>query len=164
MTAIIEERKQLTVAAIENGTVIDHIPPGNAIRIARLLKLAGHQQRMSIGINFPSKKQGYKDLLKIEGREISQDEADKIVVLAPHTTISIIKNYKVINKLIVKFPETISHLFICPNKKCISNFEKTDHVFHVLNRRNTLHLRCKYCEKTFTQDEVRDLHDNLQAR
>jgi aspartate carbamoyltransferase regulatory subunit len=162
MTTTLEEKK-LSVSAIENGTVIDHIPPGKAIRIARLLKLAHHQQRMSIGMNFPSKKLGHKDLLKIEGRQITQEEADKIIVLAPHVTISIIKNFQVEKKLLIKLPEVISNLFGCPNKNCITNFEKTEHTFHFFKHKNHVHLRCHYCEKVFTYDEVKDLHDNVHS-
>ena len=63
--------KSLSVAAIRNGTVFDHIKAGNALRIIRLLDLAKEGHQVTVGLNLPSKELGVKDLIKVEGREIS---------------------------------------------------------------------------------------------
>ena len=90
--------KELSVSAIENGTVIDHIPAGQGMRIVRLLKLADHKKKVTLGLNLPSKSLGYKDLIKVEGREISVEEANQIALFAPKASINIIRNFQIQKK------------------------------------------------------------------
>lgn len=47
-------KNQMLVAAIENGTVIDHIPSEKTYQVAQLLKLADLGTPVTIGYNFPS--------------------------------------------------------------------------------------------------------------
>ena len=65
------------VSAICNGTVIDHIPSGRAVQVMRMLHIDGSQSNpISLVMNVPSGKVGRKDVLKIEDRELSQEELD----------------------------------------------------------------------------------------
>ena len=58
------------VTAIRNGTVVDHIPSGNALRVIRMLRIAVTRSTpVSMVMNVPSDKLGKKDVLKIEDRE-----------------------------------------------------------------------------------------------
>ena len=145
--------KQMKVDAIKNGTVIDHIPEGKALAVADILNLSGSNEVM-IGINLNSKKVGKKDIIKIENRELSQEEVNSIALIAPSATLTIIKDFEVIRKVKAEIPESIEGLISCPNPKCITNSEKIKTKFKVTDK-NPLKVRCCYCEKKYLVDEVK---------
>lgn len=148
------KQKQLLVSAIKNGTVIDHITAGHALKIIRLLNLADHNKVVTVGLNLPSRAMRIKDLIKVECRELTPDEISRVAILAPRASINIIKNYKVTKKFHVNIPETIEYVIICPNPKCITNNESMSSKFNVLHENNKIKLKCNYCEKIFKQDEI----------
>lgn len=137
---------------IENGTVIDHIPANSAIKALKLLSLK-EDNRVIVGINLQSTKFGKKDLIKITDKELTQDEFNTIVLIAPDVTVSIIKNGLVSNKLKANIPDNIESFIICPNPKCITNTEHIRSRFFIPDK-NPIKLRCAYCEKKYTIDEV----------
>lgn len=142
--------KTLLVAAIKNGTVIDHIPAGQALKIIRVLNLAAHQKLVTVGLNLPSRFMGLKDLIKVAERELTPDEANQVAILAPLATINIIKNYQVAKKFRVKIPEKIERLLACPNPKCVTNHEPTGSSFLIsAPAKKDIKLQCRYCEKVF---------------
>ncbi len=146
----------MPVAAIRNGTVIDHIDAGHALKIVKILKLAGHQKQVTLGLNLPSNTLGLKDIIKVEDRELSPDEANQVAILAPNATINIIYGYEVQRKFKVTMPATIEKIFSCPNPACISNHESTKGSFKVLQRvKNKIGLECHYCRKVFNHEEIR---------
>lgn len=53
-----EKKKELQVAALENGTAIDHIPPSQLFKVASLLGLEKMNNTITIGNNFHSNKMG----------------------------------------------------------------------------------------------------------
>ena len=55
-----EKKKELQVAALENGTAIDHIPPSQLFKVAKLLGLENMDNTITIGNNFHSNKMGCK--------------------------------------------------------------------------------------------------------
>ena len=59
------EKKELQVAALENGTVIDHIPSDKLFTVVSLLDLQHLDSNITIGNNFVSKKLGKKGIIKI---------------------------------------------------------------------------------------------------
>jgi aspartate carbamoyltransferase regulatory subunit len=146
--------KTLPVAAIKNGTVIDHIAAGQAQNIIQILDLTSHKKIVTVGINLLSKAMGRKDLIKIEDKEISQAEADRFAFLAPLATINIIRNYKVIKKFKVTMPLVVDQIIICPNPMCISNREVMTSAFKIIAKGKTIKLQCKYCEKIFDRTEI----------
>lgn len=152
--------KKLLVAAIKDGTVIDHITAGAALKIIRLLNLASHKKLVTVGLNLPSHAMGLKDLIKVEEREIVPAEINKIAILAPHASINIIKNYEVVKKFVVELPEIVEYVVVCPNLKCITNNESMSTKFHVTKEKDSLKLKCHYCEKTFRQDEIKEYKNN----
>lgn len=148
--------KMQAVAAIANGTVLDHIEPGAGIKIVKLLRLPGHRQQVTLGLNLPSKRMSFKDIIKVEGRELSPAEANQVAILAPLTTINIIQNYEITQKFQVALPERIADVISCPNPCCISNHEPTTRTIYVLSRaKNPIFLECHYCRKLFTHEEIR---------
>jgi len=112
--------EMLSVSAIKNGTVIDHITSGQAFRILHLLSLNGSQHTITVGLNLPSQVIGTKDLIKIENRILTEDEANEIVVFSPLATINVIENFHVVNKILTRLPKTMKKVFICPNPHCIT--------------------------------------------
>ena len=60
-----EVRKELKVSAIENGTVIDHIPAENVFQVMKILKLDKINKPVLFGTNLESKKFGKKGIIKV---------------------------------------------------------------------------------------------------
>lgn len=146
--------KTLSVSAIKNGTVIDHIPAGQALKIIRLLKITDNNHKATLGLNLTSKSLGLKDLIKIEGRSLKDNEANEVTVFAPEATINIIENFEVIKKINTRLPETISEILLCPNANCITHTQPVVSCFFVEEYRKTVKLHCKYCEKQFDLDQI----------
>lgn len=150
-------QKLLSVAAIQNGTVIDHIEAGIALKIVKILDLAASTTQVTLGLNLPSAALGYKDIIKVENRELTVDEANQVAIFSPDATINIIKDFEVNHKFKVTLPEMIENIILCPNPFCISRHEKTVRLMKVLRRRskNNIGIECHYCKKIFTQEEIK---------
>lgn len=134
------------VYSIENGTVIDHIPTPMALKVIRILGLE-NEGIMTIGIGFTSEKQpGGKDIVKVENRELSHQETNKIALIAPDATINIIKDGKVFEKRHIKLPEEIMEIMSCPNPNCATNKLGARSNFRLENRKSVTY-RCSYCER-----------------
>ena len=133
----------MLVAAIQNGTVIDHIPSEKAYQVAQLLKLAELDTPVTIGYNFRSKKLGRKGIIKVEDKFFTDEEISRLSVVAPNIVLNIIKNFEVVEKKTVTTPEEIHGIVKCNNPVCITNNEPMKPYFHVLNGI----LPCHYCEK-----------------
>jgi len=143
------------VFAIENGTVIDHVTVGYAIRIIRLLNLPIDNRVVTTGLNFKSKTMGLKDIIKVENRELTPEEVSIIALFAPNASINIIRDFKVYKKFKVEVPKKIDKLVVCPNPKCITNHERMSTVFYATHN-GQLKLKCHYCEKTFKGEEIKN--------
>lgn len=144
----------LSVSAIKEGTVIDHIPANCASRIILLLNLTSQDKQVTVGFNLPSKSMKRKDLIKVEGREITEQEGQRIAVFAPNATVVIIKNYVIVKKFIVETPREIHNIFICPNPQCVTNYEQSETRFTVFRNGTFLSLRCVYCEHISTDTDI----------
>jgi len=139
-------KKTLRVSKIKDGTVIDHITSGHALDVVKILGITGRRAGVvSIGMNVPSKRLGVKDIVKVEGRELDASEVDKIALLAPHATINIIKDYKVVEKKRVKLPDTIKGIVKCDNPECISNSSEPVQSKFYVEKQEPLRLKCHYC-------------------
>ncbi|MEM2282029.1 MAG: aspartate carbamoyltransferase regulatory subunit [Candidatus Hadarchaeales archaeon] len=149
-------KEELIVKRIKDGTVIDHIPAGQALHVLRLLGLTGREGlTVAVVMHVPSKKLGKKDIVKVEGKELRAEEVNKIALLAPQATINTIKNYRVTSKLKVELPEKVRNLIRCTNPNCITNKprEPVLPLFTALSR-SPLLLCCEYCGAYITQEEV----------
>ncbi|EGR2797186.1 aspartate carbamoyltransferase regulatory subunit [Vibrio navarrensis] len=149
-----EKETKLQVEAIKNGTVIDHIPAQVGIKVLKLFDMHNSSQRVTIGLNLPSSALGSKDLLKIENVFISEEQARKLALYAPHATVNQIENYHVVKKLALELPEFVSDVFECPNSNCISHNEPVASSFRVFEKKGDVRLKCKYCEKVFSREIV----------
>lgn len=147
----------LLVPAIKNGTVIDHINAGRALKMIRFLNLADQSKLVTVGLNLPSRRMKVKDLIKVAGWEISSEQANQVALLAPDATVSIIRNYTVAKKFALELPTTVSHLLVCPNPNCITNHEPMDTRFSPIKLGSKeVEVTCQYCERTFALSEIKD--------
>lgn len=142
-----DKRKELTVSAIKNGTVIDHLPADKLFKVIFVLNIDTMDTTITIGNNLESGRLGKKGIIKIADKYPSIEDMNKIALIAPSARINIIKDYKVDNKQNVEIPEHIQGMFKCMNPKCITNFEKMTTKFDVVEKNGKLQLKCHYCEK-----------------
>jgi aspartate carbamoyltransferase regulatory subunit len=150
-----EQRKQLIVSAIENGTVIDHIPVDSLFTAVKILDIENLTEQVTIGFNFGSKKFGKKGIIKVANKFFEDKELDKIALVAPSATIITIKDFQIIEKRTVGVPKTIGNIAKCINPKCITNIQEVACKFTVIdNEDEPLKLKCHYCEKYTTLDHI----------
>lgn len=151
-----KEQKFLNVSAIQNGTVIDHIPAGRLFNVINLLKLdAIKENRMTFGTNFRSERYGRKGVIKIAGKFFEDIDIDKIALIAPEAKINIIKDYQVVEKRKVSVPDKIVAIAKCMNPKCITNHEEvTTHFDVISDGHKKVSLKCFYCEKITDQEHL----------
>ncbi len=143
---------EMKVDAIRNGSVIDHLPPGKAPEIIRLLRVSPGTPVL-MGTNLPSEKLDKKDVLKIENHELSPEEVDTIALLTPEATLTIIEEFKIKSKRKVELPEEVQEIFTCPNPHCITNIEEAVTRFRI-NPGTPVKLTCGYCEKRYPADKL----------
>ena len=126
--------KELLVAAIESGTVIDHIPTEKTFQVVNLLKLQNENHPVTIGFNLPSKKVGKKGIIKISNKFFTDEEINRLSVVAPKIVLNIIKDYEVVEKKTVETPDELKGIVKCNNPKCITNNEPMLTVFNVVDK------------------------------
>jgi aspartate carbamoyltransferase regulatory subunit len=145
----------LRVSKIKDGTVIDHITAGHALDVLKILGITDHVSGVvTVGMNVPSKTLGLKDMVKIEGRELKSKEVDKIALLAPHASINIIRNYKVVDKQRVRLPHIIREAIKCANPACISNSKEPVKSTFYVDSKEPLRLRCHYCGYIMEKQDI----------
>ena len=141
------------VAAIKNGTVIDHIPAEKTYQVANLLELKTLTNPVTIGYNYPSKKIGKKGIIKVSDKYFTNEEISRLSVVAPNVVLNIIKDYEVVEKRTVETPDELRGIVRCNNPKCITNNEPMQTVFNVVDK-NLGILKCHYCDKEQHIDKV----------
>ncbi len=134
------------VAAINNGTVIDHIPAQKTYAVANLLGLQHLATPVTIGYNYPSKKIGSKGIIKVSDKFFTDEEISRLSVVAPKVVLNIIRNYEVVEKKTVETPDELHGIVKCNNPKCITNNEPMQTIFHVVDKTHGI-LKCHYCDK-----------------
>ena len=148
-----KEPKQLSVSAIQNGTVIDHIPAKNLFKVIQILGLDKIENQITFGTNLESKKLGRKAIIKISEVFFEDKDINRIALVAPDAKLNIIKDYEVVEKRVVEVPESITGIARCMNPKCITNFEKVTTKFKVVSKK-TVSLKCHYYEKITNQQNL----------
>ena len=139
--------KELVVSALENGTVLDHIPAENVYKALDILNLKGVENQITIGINLASKLYGHKGIIKIADKFFEDEELNKLALLAPEATVNVIRDFKVVEKKKVELPKEISGIAKCMNPKCVTNHQPITTRFTVNVKGNETSLLCHYCEK-----------------
>ena len=152
--------EELKVAPIRNGTVIDHITAGQALNVLKILGVNENTigSTVVVAMHVFSKKDssGWKDVVKVEDRELSDEIVNKIALISPNATIVIIRDYYVAEKYTVNIGDHVKGLAKCSNPNCITNVgEPIEPEFDVISRDPPM-LRCMYCERCMT-----NISDNL---
>ena len=137
-------KKELAVAALRHGTVIDHIPADVLFKAVRILGIENMKTNVTIGNNLSSKRLGLKGIIKVADVEFSDDVLNRIALIAPHANINIIRDFEVVDKQKVTLPDEIVGIVRCGNPKCITNNEPMRTRFTVTDRDN-VEIRCCYC-------------------
>ena len=148
------EKKELQVAALENGTVIDHIPSDKVFTVVSLLDLQNTVGNITIGNNFESKKLGKKGIIKVADRFFTDEEVSRLSVVAPNIKLNIIRHYEVVEKKQIVMPDELKGIVKCNNPKCITNNEPMQTWFHVVDKEQGI-LKCHYCEKEQQKDNIK---------
>lgn len=143
--------KEMRVRRIRHGTVIDHITAGQALNVLRILGISGTTSAVvSVAMNVSSGVLGSKDIVKVEDRELEEEEVDRISLIAPNATINIIRDFKVVEKYMVDLPERLEGVVKCANPNCISNTsEPVISKFTV--HKKPVELRCIYCDHVISE-------------
>ncbi len=144
----------MRVQPIRNGTVIDHIKAGRGRKILDALELIDKGTTITLLMHVPSKKNTSKDVVKIEDRELSESEAQKLALLSPGAHVNIIRNFVVAEKNVAELPPSISDMARCSNDNCISNNERgAKTTFNIING-ESLNIQCIYCGRKIAEDNI----------
>lgn len=143
--------KEFKVTPIRNGTVIDHIQVGMALKVLRIVGVKEDvNSTVSVLMHVPSKRVGWKDIVKIEDRELDPKELDKIALISPNATINIIRDYNVADKFVVEVPNSVKGIMRCSNPGCITNKNEPVETEFVVESKKPASLRCIYCDRVTT--------------
>ncbi|MBF1506711.1 MAG: aspartate carbamoyltransferase regulatory subunit [Prevotella pallens] len=146
-------KKERLVAAIENGTVIDHIPAEKTFQVVNLLDLQKLSTPVTIGYNFTSSKVGCKGIIKVSDKFFTDNEISRLSVVAPNIILNIIRDYEVVEKKQVITPDELCGIVKCNNPKCVTNNEPMATIFNVVDKAAGI-LKCHYCDKEQQIDNV----------
>jgi len=145
--------KELKVSALENGTVIDHIPSENVFQVIKILNLEKFKTHLLIGTNLESKKYGTKGIIKLSNKFFEKEDVNKIALAAPNATLIVIKDFQIIEKNVVQIPDRIDAIVKCFNPNCITNVEQVTTRFEVISK-DEFKLQCQYCEKITNKNNI----------
>ena len=144
------DKTERQVAAIKNGTVIDHIPAEKTYQVVNLLELQNLDTPVTIGYNYPSSKIGRKGIIKVSDKFFTDEEISRLSVVAPNVVLNVIKDYEVVEKKPVVTPDELRGIVKCNNPKCITNNEPMQTVFNTIDKVHGI-LKCRYCD---TEQEI----------
>jgi aspartate carbamoyltransferase regulatory subunit len=150
------EELQLLIRRIKEGTVIDHIRAGEALRVLQILGITGKEgQIVSVAMNVPSTKIEKKDVVKVANRFLKSEETDKLALVAPQATVNLIRNYKVSEKRKVELPEVFRGLLKCPNPTCVSNMSREPIISTIdVIDKDAPFLKCRFCQRIITPGDA----------
>ena len=143
------------VYRLDNGTLIDHIHAGKGKDVLKVLALPEDTQ-LIYAHNLRSSRYGKKDVLGFTDCALTEQELNKVGLVAPEATINIINDQKVQKKGKVILPSIIENLVICPNPRCITASQHQEHVPQrmIVESHDPLVLRCHYCELPIKREEI----------
>jgi aspartate carbamoyltransferase regulatory subunit len=149
-----QKKREMQVAALENGTAIDHIPPRQLFKVAHLLELDKLDTNpITIGNNFYSKKMGRKGVIKIANKFFEKYEINRIALIAPNVILNEIRDFEVVKKCPVSLPDELTGLVKCNNPKCITNNEPMLTSFSVIDKEKGT-IKCRYCERKINKEDI----------
>ncbi len=150
---VMTAKKELQVSAVENGTVIDHIPANKLFDVINILGIQNSENTVTFGYNLNSGKLGKKAIIKISDKFLCDEEINKLALVAPSAKINIIKDFEVVEKKTVQVPSHVEGIVKCVNPKCITNHQRVRTKFDVVGS-SPIVLKCHYCEKLTDQEHI----------
>ncbi|OIR22917.1 MAG: aspartate carbamoyltransferase regulatory subunit [Marine Group III euryarchaeote CG-Epi3] len=144
----------MRVQPIRNGTVIDHIKAGRGRKILDALELSDKGTTITLLMHVPSEKNSSKDVIKIEDRELSEAESQKLALLSPGSHVNIIRNFVVAEKNVAELPNSISDMAFCSNVNCISNNERGAKTNFTIANAESLNIQCVYCGRKIAEENI----------
>ena len=147
------DKRELAVAALKNGTVIDHIPAEALFKAVDLLGIARLDKSITIGYNLQSSRLGKKGIIKVADTFFPDEILNRIAIIAPSAVINTIKDFEVVKKEAVSLPDEIIDLVVCNNPKCITRNEPMKSRFDVIDKENVT-LKCRYCEHEVSGESI----------
>jgi aspartate carbamoyltransferase regulatory subunit len=145
------EGKKIHITPIQDGTSLDHLMPGTALKIVEVL--GPGSKRATAAMNVESRKMGRKDIIFLEGRELNPDEISKIALIGKGGTLNRIKKARIVRKSELKYPREVEGIIRCINPNCVTNSEKMMSRFHVIST-EPLRAKCAYCETRMDEEEI----------
>lgn len=146
-------KKELAVAALRNGTVIDRIPSSALFKTVKILGIEKLDKHVTIGNNLDSKKLGTKGIIKVADTFFPDDVINRIALIAPTAKINIINDFEVVEKSSVTLPQTIVGIVTCDNPKCITNNEPMKTRFELVDPEKRV-IRCHYCGHSVSAEDA----------
>ena len=145
---------ELQISAIKNGTVIDHLPTDTAFTVVEILDLINFKETITITFKLTKHSLSKKGIVKVACRTLTEEELEKISLLAPGATINIIEDFKVKEKKEVPEPREINGILKCNNSRCITNNENVKTKFMNETDSHGRKYRCVYCEKVIKYTDI----------
>ena len=93
----------LSIGALQEGFVLDHIKAGHAMTIYRYLKLGKLDCTVAIIKNATSNKMGRKDIIKVDC-PVDYLDLDVLGFIDHNITVNVIKDGKIIDKKTLSLP------------------------------------------------------------
>ena len=141
-----EYRNALSIGALEEGFVLDHIEAGHAMTIYRYLKLGKLDCTVAIIKNADSSKMGKKDIIKV-ACPVDFLDLDVLGFIDHNITVDVIKDGRIIDKKHLTLPKQVTNVISCKNPRCITSIEQgLDQIFVLADPEKPLY-RCRYCEE-----------------
>lgn len=134
----------MNIDGVNNGIVIDHIEAGKSFKIYEMLQLDKLECSVAVIQNVESTKYGKKDIIKVD-QDIPLD-FDILGYMDPHITVNHVKDGKLVSKVHLELPETLTNVIRCKNPRCITSVEQEiKHIFKLVDREKKIY-RCAYCD------------------
>ena len=134
----------MNIDGVENGIVIDHIRPGDSMRLYYLLGLDDLDCSVAIIKNVDSRKYGRKDIIKIDS--LIDINLDVLGYIDPGITVNIVKDGKIAEKRHLSLPDEVRDVLKCKNPRCITSTEQELRQMFKLTDRESATYRCVYCD------------------
>ena len=140
---------------IENGVVIDHIPPGRASVCLSLLRKKPLDKTTIVATRLQSRCMGSKDMIKIWDYDLDDEDLEVISIIAPEATFNRIRDKEVVEKKKAKPPSRVVGRLECINPSCATREEHYLESKFSVDSLSPLRLKCDYCERLLVEESIR---------
>ena len=141
----------MNIDGVNTGVVLDHIEAGKGWEIYNLLGLDKVDCTVAIIQRVNSTKYGKKDIIKVDG-DVDLD-LDILGYFDTKMTVNIVKDHKLVEKVKLKLPQTLTGVIECKNPRCITSQEQEIvHKFRLSDPVNKKY-RCIYCDVVYKENK-----------